>query len=49
MEEQIWLEKFKEKDWDWDFKKCYALSNDDSGIVLFLKYKLGKLNENGSL
>lgn len=46
MEEQIWLENFKEKDWDWDFKKCYSLSNDDSGIVLFLKYKLGKLNEN---
>ncbi|MBF0015506.1 hypothetical protein HAX42_14990 [Enterococcus casseliflavus] len=46
MEEQIWLENFKEKDWDWDFKKCYTLSNDDSGIVLFLKYKLGKLNDN---
>lgn len=46
MEEQIWLENFKEKDWDWDFKECYGSQNKNTNIAFFLMYKLFKLNEN---
>lgn len=47
MDIQNWLENFEKESWNWDFKKCYAPeSNDDDGISLFLKYKLGLLIDN---